>query len=379
VRLPNDFSKSHWLIDYRFGFVKRGLVGELVTLATRAVHTRPTDHLIGTLSSIQFVVFCLVLAAIGLRIIVRQRWSTDGVLLVLVFLSSPFIVMSAHLVGYYDNIIIVMTAASLILAAKGRMWSAAILQAVAILVHENALLVGFPAFCAAWWLRNRSLRGTVLSRPSVWAVLTPVVLFLLLAVSQSLAPANLEEQLTAHLARFPFIEGNLRNTRVPHWITITFAESYVLHQGQFAGRLFALPMLGLVLPSVLTCLGFVVDGYGIGIASADLLLLLGVCLAPQSMHLVAWDTARIWTYSILTSFLMAWLYTEFYPFRRPASAFLTLVALLALVLNTTEMTPLMDGLKDHFELSARVWLYAPTVIAAALLTLHDNRHIVRRS
>ena len=76
---------------------------------------------------------------------------------------------------------------------------------------------------------------------------------------------------------------------------------------------------------------------------------------------------------------MAWLYTEFYPFRRPASAFLTLVALLALVLNATEMTPLMDGLKDHFELSARLWLYAPTLIAAALLVRYDDRHTVRPS
>ena len=37
TRLPNDFSTEHWFIDYRFGFVKRGLIGTLVSLATAAV------------------------------------------------------------------------------------------------------------------------------------------------------------------------------------------------------------------------------------------------------------------------------------------------------------------------------------------------------
>ena len=25
IRWPNDWSEAHWLLDYRFGFVKRGL------------------------------------------------------------------------------------------------------------------------------------------------------------------------------------------------------------------------------------------------------------------------------------------------------------------------------------------------------------------
>jgi hypothetical protein len=372
VRLPNDFSKGHWLIDYRFGFVKRGLVGELLTLATRAVHARPTDQLIGTLASIQYIVFCLVVAAVSLRMIARARWATDTILLVMVFVSSPFIVMSAHLIGYYDNIIIVMTMASLLLLAGGRCWQAAVLQAVAILVHENALLVGFPALCGGWWLLDRRMRQQGLRRLSLWPLLLPVVTFVALWISQSLAPQNLEDRLTAQLARFPFIATNLPNTRVPHWITITFADSYRLHQGQFAGRLFSLPMLGLVLPSTLACLGFVVDAYGLPVASIELLLLMGVCLAPQSMHLVAWDTARIWTYSVLTAFLMTWLYSELFPSRLRVSAFVQLLALIALVLNAAELTPLMDGLKDHFDLTVRLLMYAPALGATALLIMRDG-------
>ena len=29
LRFPNDWAESHWLMDYRFGFIKRGLAGEI--------------------------------------------------------------------------------------------------------------------------------------------------------------------------------------------------------------------------------------------------------------------------------------------------------------------------------------------------------------
>src|SRR5436309_6933176 len=91
TRLPNDFSKAHWLIDYRFGFVKRGLVGTLLSLTTHAIHVRPTDRLLGLLASLQFIVFCVVLLYLGVRIVRRSAWSTTPLLLMLVFFSSPFV------------------------------------------------------------------------------------------------------------------------------------------------------------------------------------------------------------------------------------------------------------------------------------------------
>src|SRR5688500_10058539 len=32
IRRPNDFAEAHWLLDYQFGFVKRGLIGSLYSL-----------------------------------------------------------------------------------------------------------------------------------------------------------------------------------------------------------------------------------------------------------------------------------------------------------------------------------------------------------
>src|SRR5439155_22447338 len=96
-RLPNEFAREHWFIDYRFGFVKRGLVGSVVSLATRLARIDATERLIDALSIGFFLVFCLVVLALGLRLIRRSGWSTTVTLAVLVFLSSPFMVMIAHL------------------------------------------------------------------------------------------------------------------------------------------------------------------------------------------------------------------------------------------------------------------------------------------
>ena len=34
VRYPNDFAEAHWLLDYRFGFIRRGFAGTLLSLAS---------------------------------------------------------------------------------------------------------------------------------------------------------------------------------------------------------------------------------------------------------------------------------------------------------------------------------------------------------
>ena len=201
----------------------------------------------------------------------------------------------------------------------------------------------------------------------------PIATFVVLVVSQSLAPANLEQSLTSYLSGFPFIERNIQNTRVPHWITITFFDSYALHRGLFEGRLISGAMLGLVLPSMLAMLGVIVDAYPIRALSAESIVLLGVCLAPQTMHLVAWDTARIWTYSILSSFLVLWIYAELVATQKDVSQFVKLLCLATLVLNALELTPLMDGLHDRFELMPRLVLYAP-ILAAALELVRSETH-----
>jgi len=364
ARLPNNFSTEHWLIDYRFGFVKRGLIGSLVALGTGLARTRPSEGLIDTLSIVAFAVFCAAILWTGLRTIRRAQWSIEVVLAVMVFLSSPFIVMSAHLIGYYDNIIIVLTLVSLALVFNGRTWAGAVVQSVAILVHENALLVGVPVFCWAGWL---TMRQAAPKERRPLALLLPLAVFLLLTVRLSTEPHRLERLLTEHLSTFPFVAGTLADVRVPHWITISFPDSYRLHQGHFQERMLAQSLIGLMLPSLLALLGVVLETQALAAVSFESAAIVAICLVPQSMHLVAWDTSRIWTYSILCAFLVLWVDVELRPARKTLSQFVVFVSLVALFVNAIATTPLMDGLTDRLNVTTRLLLYAPVIVVGMVL------------
>jgi hypothetical protein len=370
ARLPNDFSKEHWLIDYRFGFVKRGLIGSLLSLLNALFHAQPTEAMIDTLAVALFVVFGVALLIVSLRMIRRSRWSPDVVLAVLVFLSSPFMVMSAHLIGYYDNIIILLTLLSLALLVAGRIGAGAIAQSVAMLVHENTLLVGFPVFCCGCWLATRQSQSR---RRRLVPLLLPLAVFVLIAVRLDTAPHRLERLLTAHLSSFPFVAGTLADVRVAHWITITFADSYRLHQGHFQERILSQPMIALVLPSVVALLGVVFETQAMAAISTGSAMLFGICLIPQLMHVMVWDTARVWTYAIVCAFLLLWIAVEQPPVRR-TSQFVLVVSLIALLVNVIGVTPLMDGLHDRFDVTTRLLLYAPVMAFAFVLAGRSRRN-----
>lgn len=370
LRLPNDFAEAHWLLDYRFGFVRRGLVGTVVSLLTSSMHIRPTEQLVAVLSGVAFAVYCTVIYVLGLRTIHRSGWSTGALLAVLAFFSSPFIVMSAHLVGYYDNLIIMLAVVSIVLLFEGRIWFGACLQAASILVHESSILIGFPVFCVAWLLANcqRDESAQLPRGP----LLLPVAAFLVLAVSQSvLLPREFEQSLARHLSDFQFIQGNW-STLVPRWLTNTFLESYSAHRGEVLWRLDFFSMYSLVGPSMLALLCFTIDAHSIRTASAESIALLVACLVPQTMHMAAWDTPRIWTYSVLCAFLMLWIYAEVFVARRNVSPAVKLLCLAALVWNIMQETPLMDGEIDHFNLKTRLLLYSPVLGATLALGLGED-------
>ena len=311
IRLPNDFAEAHWLIDYRFGFVKRGLIGTLVSFLSFIDQIQPTAILIAILSGIAFVIFCLVLLYLGLRIASRSDWSADTILLILIFYSSGFVIMSAHLFGYFDNIIVVLSVFSIILLFKRMIWPAVFLQVISILVHETAVLIGFPVFCWAWLLINRRVTADQKQLP-LGPMFLPIGVFLLLLVSPIFLSADFQQLLTKHLTAFSFIQEN-RNTLIPYWFTFSFIDWLASQGSLFFTRLTSIYMYILVLPSVMTSLFFIYQVSHFQKFSAESITLLVVCLAPQLLHAVAWDTTRIWTYSILTSFLALWVTCEVFP------------------------------------------------------------------
>jgi hypothetical protein len=102
-------------------------------------------------------------------------------------------------------------------------------------------------------------------------------------------------------------------------------------------------------------------------------LLLGATFAPQLMHLAAWDTMRLWTYSILTAWLGAWVLARATGARGTVSPGVRTLAVLAILAHIVAMTPLLDNLTDRYALTTRLMLFAPILAGALVLFLSGDR------
>jgi len=377
MRWPNDFAEAHWLLDYRFGFVKRGLPGQLLSFVSSLTGAAPSSTLIAAIAVALLATLCGTLLWMAWRIIRRAPSSSTAVLVALAFLSSPFIVMTAHLIGYYDHIVILLSVAAVGLMLAQRPWAAGAVEAVAILVHESAVLVGFPMLVLAWWVMpspDMRLRAR-LTRAA--ALLIPLAMFAVLAVSQRAIPEDFQDRYSQYLGQYPFIEGDM-HVFVPEWLTPGLAENVARQKHRFGERVSSQGLFGLVLPTALALLVWSVDVCRVRPRSITMALLIGGVFAPQLMHLAAWDTVRIWTYSIAMAWIGAWTLARAHARATVPSASqsgIRTLALVAIVANVLMSTPLLDNLADRYVLSTRVWMYAPVLAVAVALFLSPSRRL----
>jgi hypothetical protein len=99
IRLPNDFSEAHWLLDYRFGPMKRGLIGSLCSVSSSLLGFSMTPNLIVCFSALAFGGMCLSFAYASARMLRRGGGRSPLWVVALIVGSSPFVVMSGHLFG----------------------------------------------------------------------------------------------------------------------------------------------------------------------------------------------------------------------------------------------------------------------------------------
>ncbi len=364
IRRPNDFSEAHWLLDYRFGFIKRGLVGAISNRVTETLGIEMTPNVILALSAI----FLLLLSGALLYLLHRlsiasRRYDRDGVLVGLVFASSPFIVMSAHTIGYFDSLILTLTIISIALVLHGRPYAATVPAIVAILAHENYMLVGFPLVCLASF--DSCVRKKEQNRwtSHILAACISVVAFLVVSALDLIHPdrGELQAQLTAHLDSFGFV--STRSAAVAIYQTTSLID-FFRHQSEFFfARLFHPQIWGCVGATMMTLVVFMHERFRLRPYSLFSLMILGAAFAPLAMHAIAWDTARISTYPIAGILLGIWILAKNRtPDTRHSSDAVLLVATIALVMNVFITIPLMDGEVDRLTFLQRALLYAPAMI-----------------
>ena len=278
LRRPNDWAEAHWLIGYDFGLIKRGLPATLLRPFTAASPER-AEMAITLVATALTALLCLVLIAVCGSILRRAGFSRNAVVAVAVFATSPFVVMTGHLNGYFDAPIVLLTVLAVTLAWRGRAGWAALALTIGLLVHETIFIIGFPTVIWAALLANRRdvATGQAAAR-QLAPLIAPLVAFAALFVYQSFAidAAELESTLITHLESFPFIQYD-QEVIVPR----AFAKSFVAHfQSQSPrvwGRLFDPGLMLAMLPTVAVWLLFIRQALRAANTPRHLIMVPGCC------------------------------------------------------------------------------------------------------
>jgi len=351
--------------------MKRGLIGSICSTTGSLFGFSMTPGIIVWLARITTVCLYAAFLAIAFRTLKEHAADIGTSLVVLVFASSPFLVMNAHLFGYFDALLYGLAIASIVLMLANRPVLASIVSAIALLVHESYLLIGLPLVCLASFLYCTSEDQRSHWRRHAMALGIPLAVFLGIAVAQSLFldMLVLREQLISHLSSFDFVPTRIRGVAV--WQTTGFFE-FLREEGEFLLRRIVHPRILTTLgPTLLTLLYFIHSSFRLRPFGFLSILHIGAVSAPLAMHAVAWDTARISSYVVGGAFISVWIFLKTRK-SQPTEELFTLIAIPTLALNVFVHIPLMDDELDGFSDPERALLYLPALLFTLYAVVTNN-------
>jgi len=365
LRGPNDWTEAHWLLDYRFGPIKRGLPGEILRWIAGLTGMALDEATISGVSFAATALCCAALGFVAFRILHANHFAPAVVAAIAAFLCSPFVVLTGHLVGYYEHLVLPLAIGSVWLVLRGRPWAGAALIAVTPFMHEIALVLVFPVFAFAWLARAADplpdRKPPSPRPPSPWPLVLPLLTALVMAAVILSPPAFFVPRFNEHLKAFPFVGGGFeQNTSV--MLVMPSSDAFLLLRGRLGERAAQAGLYGVVLPTLMVLVLVVVQRLRAPTLSLQALLAAAVVLLPQALHLIAWDLERIATWSLVTALLLVWVLAETRPAAAAAVPGLLPLSLLATGANFLLATPLLDHQVDRIAPIVRALAGAAVVL-----------------
>jgi hypothetical protein len=155
VTLPPYVPYIHLLIDYHFGFIKRALIGAIVSLFTAKVPV----WLVFALGGMVW----LVTAGLFVQLFRRTFGFDQGYLPLFVFMAgSPFFLKNfMHTLGHFDIYGCLFAICLLLIPARSLayVWLAAMFSVVLVLIHHIHLLMYVPTMAVIVILRHYLMQG----------------------------------------------------------------------------------------------------------------------------------------------------------------------------------------------------------------------------
>lgn len=367
LRLPNLYSATHFAFNYDYGFVRRGLIGQIA----RSI-LGEAAHKYWSFVAVSFLVLLAGLALLGwaFRRALRRNPSDLGLKAVLlVFAASPALVFNVHLIGYLDHFGLVLVLALLLwLTARPRSRYAVYPPVIAlgvflVFVHEASVVMFGPVlvFMMIAHILTVTPTGSLRDRKALLHF-AQAALATLLIFSASLAVSSLGADLGSivglrrELARsldYPIRPDafvalvnsstyNLRELMPSYWADAWSRKKVVIGGASFG-------------PSLL----FVIVYGFVAIQRLDMTplrrrilwaLLLAAAISPLTLNLVGWDTSRWYAIAVFAATLCVLALKLFFPSNsvHRASPGLLTAGVLAFTLSLSADILLFDGVPVQF-------------------------------
>jgi hypothetical protein len=255
------------------------------------------------------------------------------------------------------------------LVIRKHIWTASVIIFITVFIHENILLVGLPSvICIIYFQHlkeknptNKPVKRFLITYSPLF--LLPLLAFIIILFNQILyVNEGLEKQFVNHLSKFDFIEED-RNYLVPEELTKSYSVYLEAENPKFFRRITSpLNIIRNILPLIFILIFTRRFIKSTGISKSFIIVVLAVVFLPLTLHLIAWDTPRIWTYPIMTAILILWgllVSSSHVDVKIDESLPFIVLSIVIIIFNLFIHTPLMDEEYERFSNELRILMYFP--------------------
>lgn len=341
IRFPSNWSYCHFLFNYEFGFVHRGLVGSFFNIFDAPLFQSYDFFLIFSLSVLAINIWLLV----GLLKNIVDRHDLLLLACALIYVSSTGVIFLSHSIGYSDLIGLLFTLISLRLTGFYNKYAFVLLTfPVLLLIHEALLIIFYPTICMSIFFAIE--KNKIKTQLPLLALLSIVVLVVGLLLNNAILDKEKVALMQTELQ--DKVEFSLRSDTFD--VLYKNSEENLEIMKKRWTELDRYLSMGLSL--IVTAPAIVFFNY----VSARLLNSAGIHrgivvfsvlagISPLVLHIVAWDLDRWNTLTVTTSFLMLSVIAEY------ANKSVTIkntqivypLVFCLVYLNGTSTIPLFDG------------------------------------
>ncbi len=312
------FKYTHYLFNYEYGFIKRGFVGEIMSL----FYNRLNYEVVSYLSLILVLILSVFFFNIFISSFTRKNDISKLIFSIMIF-TSPL--TTQHFIydfGRFDILNFIITFLCFFIIGKFYKKNLLVLILIGslmflmVLIHEAAFFMFIPVIFAYWFFKN-SYKSSVIAQVTLFSLIT----FLTFKISTIGMPASLTPEIYYQLLQDKKIyvgDSLITNPYVHKYsIHVLYGSLYQnFDQGIFSALFMDAINVGLskwwlihnfiliFFMSPLFIIGFVIFKEIFLRSKIQTKILLISCFSPLCLFLFAFDHMRFWSLVVTNLFII---------------------------------------------------------------------------